>query len=88
MFELLLEFNASLDIKNRQELTPLTLAAKLARKELFDFILERKRKKWFTYADISFGSYPLDTIDTIADDGTTDTNSAIFIIATAVSKLL
>ena len=34
MFELMLEFNARLDIKNRQGLTPLTLAAKLARKEV------------------------------------------------------
>ncbi len=37
MFELMLEFNAKLDIKNRQGLTPLTLAAKLARKEVSRF---------------------------------------------------
>ncbi len=85
MFKMMLEFNASLDIKNRQKLTPLTLAAKLARKEMFDFILERKRQIWFTYADISCGAYPLDTIDTIAEDGTTDINSAIFLIANAVN---
>ena len=35
MFKLMLEFNASLHLKNRQGLTPLTLAAKLARKEVF-----------------------------------------------------
>ena len=34
MFKLLLEFGALLTIKNRQGLTPLTLAAKLARKEV------------------------------------------------------
>jgi hypothetical protein len=34
MFKLMLEFNADLTIKNRQDLTPLTLAAKLARKEV------------------------------------------------------
>ncbi len=34
MFELMLEFNPSLDIKNRQGLTPLNLAAKLARAEV------------------------------------------------------
>jgi hypothetical protein len=34
----MLEFNASLHIKNRQGLTPLTLAAKLARKEVFIII--------------------------------------------------
>ena len=30
----MLEFKARLDIKNRQGLTPMTLAAKLARKEV------------------------------------------------------
>ncbi len=34
MFEIMLEFNPSLDIKNRQGLTPLNLAAKLARGEV------------------------------------------------------
>jgi hypothetical protein len=34
MFKNMLEFEASLHIKNRQQLTPLTLAAKLARKEV------------------------------------------------------
>ena len=39
MFELMLEFNPSLDIKNRQDLTPLNLAAKLARSEVDFFCL-------------------------------------------------
>ena len=47
---------------------------------MFQFILEKLRIVWFTYADISYGSYPLATIDTIAQDGTTDTKSAIFLI--------
>lgn len=34
MFNLLVELGARLDIKNRQGLTPLTLAAKLTRKEV------------------------------------------------------
>ncbi len=84
MFKFMLQFNASLHIKNRQQLTPLTLAAHLARKDLFDFILEQLRDEWFTYGDISCGSYPLNTIDTIANDGTTDTKSAIYLIANGV----
>ena len=39
MFEFLLQFNVRLDIKNNQGLTPLSLAAKLARKEVLCFIL-------------------------------------------------
>ena len=35
---------ADLDIKNKQNLTPLTLAAKLARKEIFQYILEKRHK--------------------------------------------
>jgi hypothetical protein len=34
MFKVMLDYNASLNIKNKQGLTPLTLAAKLARKEV------------------------------------------------------
>ncbi len=53
---------------------------------MFDFILERLKHVWFNYADISFGSYPLATIDTIAEDGTTDTTSAIYLVANGVKK--
>jgi hypothetical protein len=52
---------------------------------MFDFILERLKHVWFNYADISFGSYPLATIDTIAEDGTTDTTSAIYLVANGVN---
>lgn len=34
MFEFMLQFDVRLDIKNNQGLTPLSLAAKLARKEV------------------------------------------------------
>ena len=86
MFEMMLDYNASLDIKNRQSLTPLTLAAKLARKEMFQYILGRKRQYWFSYADISCGAYPLETIDSINPDGTADTSSALFILTNETSE--
>jgi hypothetical protein len=34
MFKILMHYDSSLDLKNNQELTPLTLAASLARKEV------------------------------------------------------
>jgi len=46
--------------------------------------LEQLREVWFTYGEVSCGSYPLNTIDTIANDGTTDTKSAIYLIANGV----
>jgi hypothetical protein len=51
---------------------------------MFDYILEQLRIPWFSYADISCGSFPLDTIDTVSEDGTTDTESAIYLIANGV----
>jgi hypothetical protein len=45
MVDLLYELRGSLDIKNRQGLTPLTLAAVKARKEVrktFDFFIRNK----------------------------------------------
>jgi transient receptor potential cation channel subfamily V protein 5 len=47
MFELMLDFGASLHIKNRQGLTPLTLAAKLARKEVGVYFLLKLRETLF-----------------------------------------
>ena len=52
--------------------------------KMFDFILEQLRSPWFTYADITCGSFPLDTIDTVSENGTTDTESAIYLIANGV----
>lgn len=52
---------------------------------MFQFIMERLRHVWFTYADISFGSYPLATIDTISEDGTTDMTSAVFLVVNGVN---
>ncbi len=80
MFKIMLTFKARLDIKNRQGLTPLTLAAKLARYNMFQFILIQQRKLLWKYANITCGAYPIDTVDTINADGTTDTTSALYII--------
>ena len=51
---------------------------------MFQFILEKLRHVWFTYADISCGTYPMATIDTIAEDGSTDTTSAIYLVVNGV----
>lgn len=82
----MLEFNPSLHIKNKQGLTPLNLAARLARAEMFYYILNKLRQVWFTYGDISTGSYPLDTIDTIAGDGSIDTTCSIYLVINGVRQ--
>lgn len=85
MIKLLLEFNPDLSLKNRQGLTPLTLAAKLARVEIFNHILEVKRKIYWVYADISCAAYLLRDVDTINDDGKTNDLSALYLIVNGVS---
>uniref|UniRef100_A0A8R1ESZ6 ANK_REP_REGION domain-containing protein n=2 Tax=Caenorhabditis japonica TaxID=281687 RepID=A0A8R1ESZ6_CAEJA len=65
MFKLALECGASLRTFNKQSLSPLTLAAKLAKKEMFDEILELEGDSVWAYGDASSTAYPLAKIDTI-----------------------
>ncbi|CAL2041043.1 unnamed protein product [Caenorhabditis brenneri] len=65
MFRLALECGASLRTVNKQSLSPLTLAAKLAKKEMFDEILELEGDSVWAYGDASSTAYPLAKIDTI-----------------------
>ena len=88
MFKLLASYQASTGIKNNQDLTPLTLAAKLARKDIFFFILEHSNVSFYTYADISCSAYPVKYLDTIMqNDGRTDMQSALYIILMEVDKV-
>ncbi|UJR09976.1 hypothetical protein I4U23_014200 [Adineta vaga] len=77
---LLYELGASLDIKNRQGLTPLTLAAVKARKEMFDHILQKIRTIYWQYGNVTCAGYPLADIDTIGKDGSLSDTSALNII--------
>ncbi|CAO4374691.1 unnamed protein product [Caenorhabditis nigoni] len=65
MFKLALECGASLRTVNKQSLSPLTLAAKLAKKEMFTEILELEGDSIWAYGDASSTAYPLAKIDTI-----------------------
>uniref|UniRef100_A0A0N4YPQ0 ANK_REP_REGION domain-containing protein n=1 Tax=Nippostrongylus brasiliensis TaxID=27835 RepID=A0A0N4YPQ0_NIPBR len=65
MMTLALEAGARLNIPNKQNLTPLTLAAKLAKKKIFNIILELEGQSVWVYGSASCFSYPLTKIDTI-----------------------
>lgn len=72
---------ANLKINNYQNLTPLNLAAKLGRHNLFLEMLELRRVEFWRYHNISCSAYPLDGLDTICDNGKIAYNSALnFII--------
>lgn len=80
MFDLICSHGGRLDIKNRQNLTPLTLACKLARKDMYEHILEKERQIFWIYGSVTSAGYPLAHIDTISPTGEINTDSALNLI--------
>ncbi|KAI5702538.1 hypothetical protein M8J76_008663 [Diaphorina citri] len=64
-FDMAYELGADLSVRNIQNLTPLTLAAKLARIEMFFHILNIEREIYWQIGSITCAAYPLSQIDTI-----------------------
>ncbi|KPJ13765.1 Transient receptor potential cation channel subfamily V member 5 [Papilio machaon] len=64
-FDMAYEVGASLSIRNVLNLTPLTLAAKLARIELFVHILNIEREIYWQIGATTCAAYPLGLVDTI-----------------------
>ncbi|XP_050296208.1 uncharacterized protein LOC126736052 isoform X2 [Anthonomus grandis grandis] len=71
---------ASNGILNKAGLTPLTLACKLGRAEVFREMLELSCKEFWRYSNITCSAYTLNALDTLLPDGRTNWNSALFII--------
>ncbi|XP_037932563.1 uncharacterized protein LOC119667344 [Teleopsis dalmanni] len=67
-------------IANHSGLTPLTLACKLGRAEVFREMLELSAREFWRYSNITCSGYPLNALDTLLPDGRTNWNSALFII--------
>ncbi|KAK9869474.1 hypothetical protein WA026_003229 [Henosepilachna vigintioctopunctata] len=64
-FDMAYEVGSKLSIRNVLHLTPLTLAAKLARVEIFFHILNIEREIYWQIGSITCAAYPLSQIDTI-----------------------
>ncbi|KAF4533193.1 hypothetical protein B566_EDAN001735, partial [Ephemera danica] len=64
-FDMAYEAGANINIRNVLNLTPLTLAAKLARIEMFFHILNIEREIYWQIGSITCAAYPLSLIDTI-----------------------
>lgn len=62
---------ASNDIVNEQGLTPLTLACRLGRSDVFKEMLELSCREFWRYSNITCSAYPLNALDTILPDGQT-----------------
>ncbi|CAD6199037.1 unnamed protein product [Caenorhabditis auriculariae] len=81
MLDACLEFGANLKIANKQNLTPLTLAARLAKKTMFDKILQLECEKVWTYGGSRCIAYPLTKIDTIDElSGEMNEQSALSLV--------
>lgn len=85
-FDMAYEVGASLAFRNVQCLTPLTLAAKLARIEMFFHILNIEREIYWQIGSITCAAYPLSQIDTIdIATGRISNNSALNLVVFGVS---
>ncbi|CRK89237.1 CLUMA_CG002996, isoform A [Clunio marinus] len=67
-------------IVNKAGLTPLTLACKLGRSEVFREMLELSCREFWRYSNITCSAYPLNALDTLMPDGSTNWNAALIII--------
>ena len=48
---------------------------------MFRFIMRKTREIYFIYGNVACAAYKLTNLDTIADDGSVDTNSALHLIS-------
>lgn len=89
MYDLLLEIGCyctcqckkpNANIMNNQGLTPLTLAAKMARKEMFQHILTREREVFWQYGEVTCAAFSLKDLDTVSKEGHINDKCALSII--------
>lgn len=88
MFDLCYSNGADLNIVNKQNLTPLTLAAKLKRVDMFFHILTIQRQVNWIFCNVGFVDVPLNNVDSInTDDGSCNDDSVLSIVVFGVSRL-
>jgi len=61
-------------------LTPLTLAAALGHKEMYDHISFKERRIKWVYKGVTCAEYPLCDIDSVNGEGEINTKSALHLI--------
>uniref|UniRef100_A0A182JWK6 Ion transport domain-containing protein n=1 Tax=Anopheles christyi TaxID=43041 RepID=A0A182JWK6_9DIPT len=80
-FDMGYEVGSSISIRNHQNLTPLTLAAKLGRVEMFFHIMNIEREIYWQLGSITCAAYPLVLIDTIdVETGNISKDSALNLV--------
>lgn len=80
-FDMAYELGANMSIRNSLNLTPLTLAAKLARVEIFFHIMNIEREIYWQLGSVTCAAYPLSQIDTIdVDTGNISKDSVLNLV--------
>ncbi|TMS37341.1 hypothetical protein L596_004294 [Steinernema carpocapsae] len=62
---------AQTHLVNNAGYTPLTLASRLGRRQIFEEMLELMKVEFWRFSDMTCSAYPLSTLDTIRSDGST-----------------
>ena len=81
MFDLAVECGATIATTNNQEMTPLTVAAFLARKDMFFHIANIEREVYWQIGNVCCSAYPIEQMDSInSKNGQLQTQSALNLI--------
>ena len=64
-----LKQEADPNLTNNNGFTPLTLAARLGRKQIFDEMLELSKVEFWRFYNMACSAYPMTAVDTVQDDG-------------------
>uniref|UniRef100_A0A0N5AXY8 ANK_REP_REGION domain-containing protein n=1 Tax=Syphacia muris TaxID=451379 RepID=A0A0N5AXY8_9BILA len=74
------------NVTNYCGMTPLTLATKLGRKDIFEKMLDLMKVEFWRFGDITCSAYPLTALDTIRPDGSTNYESALMTVINGTTK--
>ncbi|CEF60086.1 Nanchung [Strongyloides ratti] len=81
MAKLIYEMGGKLSITNNLGFTPMALSARLAKKEMFDLMLDLGKETLWTYRDTTCYAYSLKSIDTVDEiNGHLNTNSILSLV--------
>ena len=81
MFDLAVECGATIATSNNQDMTPLTVAAFLARKDMFFHIANIEREVYWQIGNVCCSAYPIEQMDSInSKTGALQTQSALNLI--------
>ena len=89
MFDLAVECGATINTLNNLALTPLTVAAYLARKDMFFHIANLEREVYWQIGNVCCSAYPIEQMDSInTKTGELNTQSALNLIVFGVRNVL